>query len=121
MVRFAPPPPRPRWVNRRHIADVLAQLTPSSVTRVRLGLMHWTGMRRERSRDEAERGQERPSAHRGETQKRVNPERASPEIGDVLNRSESAPDGERSRLGTSPQVSSSIPNRNHERDTAPSR
>ena len=45
MVRFAPPPPRPRWVNRRHIADVLAQLTPGSVTRVRLGLMHWTGMR----------------------------------------------------------------------------
>ena len=76
---------------------------------------------RERSRDEAERGQERPSVHRGETQKRVNPERASPGIGDVLNRSESAPDGERSRLGTSPQVSSSIPNRNHERDTAPSR
>ena len=45
MVRFAPPPPKPRWVDRRHIADVLAQLTPGSVTRVRLELMHWTGMR----------------------------------------------------------------------------
>ena len=45
MVRFAPPPPKPRWVDRRHIADVLAQLTPGSLTRVRLELMHWTGMR----------------------------------------------------------------------------
>ena len=45
LVRFAPPPPKPRWVDRRHIADVLAQLTPGSVTRVRLELMHWTGMR----------------------------------------------------------------------------
>ncbi len=45
LVRFAPPPPKPRWVDRRHIAAVLAQLEPGSVTRVRLELMHWTGMR----------------------------------------------------------------------------
>ena len=45
LVRFAPPPPKPRWVDRRHIADVPAQLTPDSGTRVRLELMHWTGMR----------------------------------------------------------------------------
>ncbi len=45
LVRFAPPPPRPRWIDRRHIAAVLAHLTPGSMTRVRLELMHWTGMR----------------------------------------------------------------------------
>ena len=45
LVRFAPPPPKPRWVDRRHIADVLAEIAPGSVTRVRLELMHWTGMR----------------------------------------------------------------------------
>ena len=45
LVRFAPAPPRPRWIDRRHIADVLARLTPGSMTRVRLELMHWTGMR----------------------------------------------------------------------------
>ena len=45
LVRFAPPPPRPRWIDRRHIAEVLAHLTPGSMTRVRLELMHWTGMR----------------------------------------------------------------------------
>ncbi len=45
LVRFAPPPPRPRWVDRRHIADVLAEIPAGSVTRVRLELMHWTGMR----------------------------------------------------------------------------
>ena len=45
LVRFAPPPPKPRWVDRRHIAAVLAKLEPGSVTRVRLELMHWTGMR----------------------------------------------------------------------------
>ena len=45
LVRFAPPPPKPRWVDRRHIADVLAQIPADSVTRVRLELMHWTGMR----------------------------------------------------------------------------
>ena len=45
LVRFPVPPPRPRWIDRRHIADVLAQLTPGSMTRARLHLMHWTGMR----------------------------------------------------------------------------
>ena len=41
----SPPPPKPRWVDRSHIADVLAEIEPGSVTRVRLELMHWTGMR----------------------------------------------------------------------------
>ncbi len=45
LVRFAPPPPKPRWIERTHIADVLRQLTPGSKTVVRLRLMHWTGMR----------------------------------------------------------------------------
>ena len=45
LVRFTPPPPQPRWLDRGHIADVLAQLTPSAKTAVRLRLMHWTGMR----------------------------------------------------------------------------
>ena len=45
LVRFTRPPPRPRWLDRTHIADVLAQLTPGSTTVVRLRLMHWTGMR----------------------------------------------------------------------------
>ena len=45
LVRFAPPPPRPRWVDRRHIADVLAEIPAGSVTRAPLELMHWTGMR----------------------------------------------------------------------------
>ncbi len=45
LVRFPPPPPKPRWVDRRHIAAVLAEIPAGSVTRVRLDLMHWTGMR----------------------------------------------------------------------------
>ena len=45
LVRFVPAPPQPRWIDRRHIAEVLAHLTPGSKTRVRLELMHWTGMR----------------------------------------------------------------------------
>ena len=45
LVRFTPPPPQPRWLDRNHIADVLAHLTPGSKTLVRLRLMHWTGMR----------------------------------------------------------------------------
>ncbi len=45
LVRFAQPPPKPRWIERSHIAAVLAQLTPGSKTVVRLRLMHWTGMR----------------------------------------------------------------------------
>ena len=45
LVRFTRPAPRPRWLDRAHIAEVLAQLTPGSRTVVRLRLMHWTGMR----------------------------------------------------------------------------
>ncbi len=45
LVRFAPPPPKPRWVDRGHIANVLAEIEAGSVTRARLELMHWTGMR----------------------------------------------------------------------------
>lgn len=45
LARFAPPPPKPRWIDRRHIAHVLSHLTPGSLTRLRLELMHWTGMR----------------------------------------------------------------------------
>ncbi len=45
LVRFTRPAPRPRWLDRTHIANVLAQLTPGSKTVVRLRLMHWTGMR----------------------------------------------------------------------------
>ena len=45
LVRFAQPPPKPRWLERSHIVAVLSQLTPGSKTVVRLRLMHWTGMR----------------------------------------------------------------------------
>ena len=45
LARFAPAPPKPRWIDRRHIAAVMSHLTPGSMTRVRLELMHWTGMR----------------------------------------------------------------------------
>ena len=45
LVRFPLPPPTPRWIDRRHIADVLGQLSPRSKTHARLQLMHWTGMR----------------------------------------------------------------------------
>ena len=45
LLRFAPPPPKPRWVDRGHIAAVLAEIPVGSVTRARLDLMHWTGMR----------------------------------------------------------------------------
>ncbi len=45
LARFAPTPSEPRWIDRRHIADVLGHLTPGSKTQVRLQLMQWTGMR----------------------------------------------------------------------------
>ncbi len=45
VIRFRMPLPQPRWLERSHVADVLAQLTPGSMTAVRLRLMHWTGMR----------------------------------------------------------------------------
>ena len=45
LARFAPAPPKSRWIDRRHIADTLSHLTPESMTRVRLELIHWTGRR----------------------------------------------------------------------------
>ena len=45
LVRFTPAPPKPRWVERAHINDVLTQLSPTSKTAARLQLLHWTGMR----------------------------------------------------------------------------
>ena len=45
LVRFPAEPPVPRWIDRAHIAEVLAQLDPATKTAPRLWLMHWTGMR----------------------------------------------------------------------------
>ncbi len=45
LARFTRDPSPPRWIERAHIAAVLAHLTPGSKTEVRLRLMHWTGMR----------------------------------------------------------------------------
>ena len=45
LVRFTREPSAPRWLDRSHISAVLAHLTPGSKTKVRLRLMHWTGMR----------------------------------------------------------------------------
>ena len=45
LVRFTPPLPKPRWVDRGRIAAVLAQIPAGSLTRIRLELMYWTGMR----------------------------------------------------------------------------
>ena len=45
LTRFPLAPSPPRWIDRQHIAAVLAHLTPGSKTQVRLQLMHWTGMR----------------------------------------------------------------------------
>ena len=45
LVRFTEPPPVPRWLDRGHISEVLAQLSPGSKTAARLQLLHWTGMR----------------------------------------------------------------------------
>lgn len=45
LVRFEPPRPKARWVDRDHVLDVLEQLTPGTKTAVRLLLLHWTGMR----------------------------------------------------------------------------
>ena len=42
---FRPDPPKPRWIDREHVADVLKQLRPGTRTAPRLWLMHWTGMR----------------------------------------------------------------------------
>ena len=45
LVRFPAEPPVPRWIERTHIAEVLARLSPATKTSPRLWLMHWTGMR----------------------------------------------------------------------------
>ena len=42
---FPKPSPKARWVERTHIADVLAQLEPGTTLAARLNLMRWTGMR----------------------------------------------------------------------------
>ena len=43
--RFKAPPPKPRWIDRDHVADVLEQIPPATKTAPRLWLIHWTGMR----------------------------------------------------------------------------
>ncbi len=45
LVRFPAARPVPRWIDRADVAEVLAQLTPTTKTAARLWLMHWTGMR----------------------------------------------------------------------------
>ena len=45
LVIFPKPPPKPRWVERAHVADVLDRLEPRTKLRARLHLLHWTGMR----------------------------------------------------------------------------
>ena len=45
LVRFSAPLPKPRWLDRAHIEEVLRQLEPGSKTAARLWLLHWTGMR----------------------------------------------------------------------------
>ena len=45
LVTFPKPPPKPRSVERAHIADVLAQVESGTEMAARLHLLHWTGMR----------------------------------------------------------------------------
>ena len=45
LIRFKRTKPKPRWLERSHVTDVLAKITPGCATEVRLRLMHWTGMR----------------------------------------------------------------------------
>ena len=45
LLRLRPAAAQARWVDRRQIAEVLAEIPAGSVTRVRIDLMHWTGMR----------------------------------------------------------------------------
>ena len=45
LMRFPPDPPKPRWLDRNHVRDVLDQLTPGTKTRARCDLLHWTGTR----------------------------------------------------------------------------
>ena len=45
LVTFKKAPAKPRWLDRAVIAKVLTHLEPGSIMRIRLELMHWTGMR----------------------------------------------------------------------------
>ena len=45
LVTFPKPPPKPRWLERAHVADVLAKLEPGTKLAARLHLLHWTGIR----------------------------------------------------------------------------
>ena len=45
LMRFKRAMPKPRWLERSHITDVLTKITPGCATEIRLRLMHWTGMR----------------------------------------------------------------------------
>ena len=45
LVMFPKAPPKPRWLNRAHIAAVLARLEARTKLSARLHLLHWTGMR----------------------------------------------------------------------------
>ena len=45
LVTFRKAPPKARWLDRRHVAEVLACLKSGNKVSARLRLMHWTGMR----------------------------------------------------------------------------
>ena len=45
LMTFQKEPAKPRWLDRALIAEVLTHLEPGSKLRIRLELMHWTGMR----------------------------------------------------------------------------
>ena len=45
LVTFRKAPPKPRWLDRAHIAAVLARLEAGTKLSARLHLLHWTGMR----------------------------------------------------------------------------
>ena len=45
LVTFPKAPPKPRALDRSHIADVIRKVEPGSKLRARLELMQWTGMR----------------------------------------------------------------------------
>ena len=42
---FKAEPPKPRWIDRNHVAEVLDRLQSNTKTAPRLRLMPWTGMR----------------------------------------------------------------------------
>ena len=45
LVTFRKAPPKPRWLDRAHIAAVLARLEAGTKLSARLHMLHWTGMR----------------------------------------------------------------------------